>query len=453
MDEKTLLYLKYKNKRKLAMFRDLRVTSVALLLLVASLASVGGVSAAISTKPAVSNFVVAPVTLNYPGGRIRLSADVKNATKCIFRVSPAVAGVNRNIACRDGVVIYTPSLPKNISGSNIVYTFKLIVAGRKGKGVAVAPLKRVTVVAAPRPVIKSFTASVSGLPNAGGNVTLTGQVANEIGCSITASPAIQGTSSNIVPCGSGSISVPVVMPANSSPSQINYVFTLTVNGDVSATTKVLTVIVYPTSTVPTTTTTTPPPTTTTPPPVSTGNTISVPAGPDAFVQAGSDIWVASCQGNAVTEIDKNTKQIIMTLTNTSNPSNLSYGFSCPDALAFDGTHIWVANRSGNSLTQFYASTGSLKQTITGTDIYAPAALAFDGTHIWVANNNTGSSAGPGSFLSEFNATSGNIVRAIRGNSSHALGNPTCLAVDGNYIWVSDQISNSAYQYSINTGAY
>jgi len=432
MDEKTQLYLKYKNKRKLRMFRDLKVTSIALLLLAASLASVGGVSAAISTKPAVSHFVVAPATLNYPGGNIRLSADVKNATKCIFRISPVVAGVNKNMVCRNGRVTYTSSLPKNISDSNIVYTFKLIVIGRKGKGVAVAPLKRVTVVAAPKPVIKSFTASTSGLSNAGGTVTLTGQVTNEIGCSITASPAIEGTSSNIVPCGSGSFTVPVVLPANSSTSQISYRFTLTVNGDVSASSKALTITVYPTPTVPTT------------PPVTTGNTISVPAQPDALVQAGQDIWVASCKGNAVTEINKSSKQIVQIINSPT------YGFSCPDALAFDGTHIWVANKLGSSLTQLNASTGAWIQTITGSGILNPDALAFTGTNLWVSNNSLN---GGTSFLSEFNSYTGIVVRIVKGDINQSLQNPECIAFTGTNLWIADSGSGGAFEYTATSGAY
>ena len=50
------------------MFRDLRVAAIALLLLVASSVSVGGASAALSTKPLVSHFVVTPATMNYAGG-------------------------------------------------------------------------------------------------------------------------------------------------------------------------------------------------------------------------------------------------------------------------------------------------------------------------------------------------------------------------------------------------
>jgi len=219
---------------------------------------------------------------------------------------------------------------------------------------------------------------------------------------------------------------------------------LIVNGDVSATSKTLTVTVYPTSTVPTTTT--PPTTTTTPPPVTTSNTISVPAGPNAFVQAGSDIWVASCGGNAVTEINKNTKQVIMILTNTSNPS-YDYGFNCPDALAFDGTNIWVANESGNSLTQLDESTGTWIRTVTASDIAAPIALAFDGTHIWVGNANS-TVKGPALALVAFDASSGNMFNAVKNTLFQYPGTPTCIAFTGTNLWVSDSNGVTAFEYSL-----
>jgi hypothetical protein len=326
-----------------------------------------------------------------------------------------------------------------------VYTIHLVARGPGG--VAVAALTRVTVAAAPGPIIESFAASSTGLPNAGGSISLTAQVANATSCSLTLSPALTGFGGD-VPCSSGSITVPVVLPASTLSTPVAYLFTLTISGDLGTSSKALTVTVYPTSTVPTTTTTTPP-TTTTSHPVTTGNTISVPAGPDAFVQAGSEIWVASCQGNAVTEINKNTKQIIRTLTNTTNPS---YAFSCPDALAFDGENIWVANIQGNSLTQFNALTGTWVRTITGSNIQAPDALVVVGSNVWVANRSTGANV---AFLAEFSTNSGTIERTKMGTQPGGwmFVSPVSLASSGSNVWVADGADNSIAEFSGTTGDF
>jgi DNA-binding beta-propeller fold protein YncE len=154
----------------------------------------------------------------------------------------------------------------------------------------------------------------------------------------------------------------------------------------------------------------------------TSHTISVSAQPDAFVGVGPDIWVASCSGNAVTEINETTGQVIQSLTDTS------YGFDCPEGLAFDGTNIWVANDLGSSITELNASTGSLVQILTGPGILNPDALAFDGTNIWVANNSQNDKIA--SFLSEFNAAKGSNIRTLIAtrSSKWSLMSPTCLAV-------------------------
>ena len=381
----------------LRLIRNLTLTFV----LLSSAIVIGSVTAASSTKPAASNFNVSPLTLNYTGGSVTLSATVKNATRCIYTTIPAVAGVYKNIPCSSGRVSYVAKLPTNTSLSNKVYKFKLIVTGKKGEGNVTAPLKAVTVVAGPKPVISSFTTSSSELSSAGGGpVSLTGVVTNEATCNISASPAIEGTSSNPVPCSTGSAIATVEMPVNTSATNITYTFTLTVTS-VSGSTVSKTLQVTVDSNPPATTTTTVPPpstTTTTPPSTTVGNTVGVPAEPDAFVLAGNNIWVASCSGNAVTEINGNTKQIVDEINNST------YGFNCPDAMAVAGGDIWVANKLGSSITVINASTGAWVRTITGSDILNPNALAVVGANIWVSNDSLQDNEA--SFLSAFNAQLG-----------------------------------------------
>jgi len=390
------------------------------------------------TKPSVSSLSVSTTKLDSTGGSVVVSVVVHNASACTFFVRPAVAGDTKRVACTSGRIRDRLTFPSDTSGRARMYRIHVVVKGRGGE--VAPPPKSVSVAATTGPIIMSLKASSSGLTNAGGNISITATLAHEVSCSFNVTPALPGFGGE-VPCASGVATAYVTLPANTTSAQINYVFTLTVNGGLHTTSTTVTVTVSSTSTVPTTTTTTPPP-------VRTGNTVSVPAGPDAFVQTGSDIWVASCEGNAVTEINKYTKQIIRILTNTSNPS---YGFSCPRALAFDGTHIWVANEAGNSLTQLNESTGAWVQTITASNIAAPVSLAFDGTHIWVGNS-SGTVNGPAFSLVAFNATTGDRFDAVKDNFLQYPLNPTCIAFTGTDLWVSDSGGQSAFEYSL-SGRY
>ena len=178
-----------------------------------------------------------------------------------------------------------------------------------------------------------------------------------------------------------------------------------------------------------------------------GHTISVPVGPDAFVKAGDDLWVASCGGNAVTEVNIRSKRIVKELNAPA------YGFNCPDALAFDGIHIWVANKLGSSITELETSTGNWVQTLSGPQILNPDALAFDGTNIWVADSSL--SGHDASFMSEFDASSGSLVRALHQTkeTEWTLLAPSCIAIGRGRVWVSDIGNNVATAFNMATGAY
>lgn len=422
------------------MFRSTKKFSLAFLTVAITLAFAGSVFAATSTKPAVSGFSASPSVSNYSGGNVTLSASIKNATRCIFTVKPAVSGVSKSVACSKGRVTYKATLPKNNSTKNTIYAFKLVVTGKKGMGSVAAPLRNVIVDAPPQPMIKSFKTTSGALANTGGAITLSGTVDNALSCNLVATPAINGLAT-VVPCGSaGGTIASVTIPSNTSSSTINYTFRLTASGIDSAASSSLTVSVSATSTpVTTTTTTTLPPT--------VGNTVPVPAQPDALISVGNNIWVATCSSNTVTEIDSSTKQVINIINAPSD------GFNCPDALVFDGTNVWVANKLGSSITELNASTGSWVQTLSGSQILNPDALAFDGTNIWVADNSL--SGKEASFISEFNASTGLIVRSLHQTKSTKWGllSPTCLAFTGTRIWVSDNANNVASAFSVANGGY
>jgi streptogramin lyase len=176
------------------------------------------------------------------------------------------------------------------------------------------------------------------------------------------------------------------------------------------------------------------------------HTVRVPAQPDALLAVGGKVWVASCAGNAVTEISRTTGLVIQTI------SEATYGFNCPDALAVDGTNILVANESGNSITEVSASTGDFIQTLTGPQISYPDALAVDGPNVWVANAPNGNLA---DFLSEIDTSTGSVVRTVDNpkNFRWNFSDPTSLAITGSDIWVSDASGSAPYEFNVATGAY
>jgi hypothetical protein len=426
------------------LIKSIKKLSPVLLFLFASVLFAGSVFAVTSAKPQVSGFKVSTSSLNYQGGSIALSATVKNATRCIFTTTPAVAGVYSNRACSEGKVAYTAKLPENTKSSNIVYTFRLIVTGKKGEGSITSSLKTVTITPAVQPVINSFTSTNTGdLPSSGGNITLNGSVTNAVGCTITSNPAIEGTSSNPVTCSNGPFeSVPIAMPANNSPTDttdITYTFTLTVKGAADSISKTLQVTVDSNPPATATTTTIPPSTT-------SGNTVGVPAEPDALLQAGNDIWVASCSGNAVTEINNTTKKIVQELNNPE------YQFNCPDAIAFDGTNIWVANKLGNSITELNASSGSLGNVIISSLITGPISMVMvTGGNIWVGDSYTGTVKGNPPSLIEINTSTGKITNQIIATDKDPVALPQSIVFDGTNIWVLSQ--QSIYEFRASNGAY
>jgi hypothetical protein len=173
----------------------------------------------------------------------------------------------------------------------------------------------------------------------------------------------------------------------------------------------------------------------------------VAADPDAIIKIGGNIWVASCKGNELTVINDSTKQIV-----NEYGSNLNYQLDCPDALAFADGYVWIANQANSSLVQLNASTGAWKQTQTGSYILSPDAIAVSGANIWVANNPSNSGGIGSSFLSEFNATNGSNLYITKNTISQSLSSPTCIAVTGPNIWVSDS-GDLVYEYNATTGKY
>ena len=309
-----------------------------------------------------------------------------------------------------------------------------------------------------QPRVHHFSLSSTSLRASGGTVKVTISVTNARSCALAVRPSISLHHRQFA-CASGTYHYSFSVPANSSLVTITYSVHLTVRGrsrSVVAPPKKISVATnntaatttIPSSTSTTSTTSTTSSVTTTTNPKTKGNTVPVPAQPDAMVLAGSNIWVASCKGNAVTEINRDSKQIVQTITNSTNGVN----FNCPDALAFGDGYIWVANKLGNSLTQLNASTGTWIKTITGSDIVAPISLAIAGNDLWVGNFPNSNIP---TFISEFNATTGDKIRTLTPSLGGPwdIGWPDCIVYTGTNIWISDHTGDSATEFSESTGNY
>ena len=83
--------------------------------------------------------------------------------------------------------------------------------------------------AQPAPAISSFTASPTVLAQTGGSVTLSATVSGATSCAISSSPAITGLPQTQA-CTSGTVSLAVTVPADTTKAAKTYTFTLAASG-------------------------------------------------------------------------------------------------------------------------------------------------------------------------------------------------------------------------------
>jgi regulator of chromosome condensation (RCC1) repeat-containing protein/Regulator of Chromosome Condensation (RCC1) repeat protein len=82
-------------------------------------------------KPTVSSFAATPSSLSPLGGMVTLSAQVTNATNCVFSSNRIVTGLPATIPCSNGTVTAAVSLPPSSSKRPTPYRFHLSVIGAK----------------------------------------------------------------------------------------------------------------------------------------------------------------------------------------------------------------------------------------------------------------------------------------------------------------------------------
>ena len=102
--------------------------------LVGGLASVGpDASAGASTQDAtVSSFRAVPASLGSSGGQVKLVARVTGATSCKFTSKPKYAGLPLTVACSNGTVTTTVTVPANVATTTVQDHFALVVTSHGG---------------------------------------------------------------------------------------------------------------------------------------------------------------------------------------------------------------------------------------------------------------------------------------------------------------------------------
>lgn len=165
--------------------------------------------------------------------------------------------------------------------------------------------------------------------------------------------------------------------------------------------------------------------------------------PTSISSDGTDVWVANCTGNSVTELSAATGALVQVLQGTA------YGFDRPCKVSSDGTDVWVANQGSGTVTELSAATGAPVQVISGAEYSfgTPVAIDSDGTHVWVADEQ-----GPlGGSVTELSAATGALVQVISG-SSFDFNSPDAISSDRTSVWVTNQTGNSVTELSAATGA-
>ncbi|HTZ07678.1 MAG TPA: hypothetical protein VMB72_01320, partial [Acidimicrobiales bacterium] len=182
-----------------------------------------------ASGPGISTFVATPASLGAAGGMVVLSATVTDVTSCTFSSTPAITGLPATVSCSGGLAMKSVSIPAN-TGSSRTYTFSVSAVDKKTT-VKATPVKVAEAAPGP-PSIASFNATPGVLTSAGGSVQLAASVTGAGTCTFSSLPAIAGLPTTVA-CSSGNPQVDVTVPANTTTSQVGYVFSLTATGTTS----------------------------------------------------------------------------------------------------------------------------------------------------------------------------------------------------------------------------
>ena len=163
-------------------------------IVVATVALVSTPQVALGARPVpvVLSFTASKTSVPNTGGKVVFKASFKYASSCEFTVTPSLTGFPRSFSCSD-LVTRTVTLRANDTGNPITYSFGMIVKNSAGSTAAANLV--VTEGAAPPlpvPVVTSFTASRTSVPNTGGIFVLRASLKYASSCEFTVSPSLKG---------------------------------------------------------------------------------------------------------------------------------------------------------------------------------------------------------------------------------------------------------------------
>ena len=181
--------------------------------------------------PTITGLVVSPSVVASGGGTTTLTAHVTHATSCTLAAKPTITGLTKTVSCTKGTVSVPITLPANRTSKAISYQFTLTAKSTSTTTAATTA----TVSAPTAPTISDFIDTPVSIGPSGGTVTVSAKVTVAKSCTLESTPALSGLPMT-VSCASGSISVPVTIPANTSTSLQGYSFSLSATGIAATTT-------------------------------------------------------------------------------------------------------------------------------------------------------------------------------------------------------------------------
>lgn len=215
--------------RRLAQ-RDLRFRAVGV---VAFLALLSGLCAACSSSPhakpathsdttTVSRYSISPSVLSAAGGTVAIDWTATGGNNCKLIFSPSPSKQTNERTCSDGSYTSRIKVPANEGDS--IKRYKIVVAVQ-GASQSAYSLPMYLQLAAPTPVVSSFTATPSSLGSGGGTVQLRATVAHAGTCQVEVNPHVKGFKPH-VKCKSGKVDESLTLPANKNGKTKKYVFKL-----------------------------------------------------------------------------------------------------------------------------------------------------------------------------------------------------------------------------------
>ncbi len=263
--------------------------------------------------------------------------------------------------------------------------------------------------------VTNFTATPSTLTAAGGQVTLSANVANATSCTFTSNkPGVTGLLTGVA-CPNGTVTDHISLPPNIAKRAATYSFTLSITGSKK---------------------------------LSANTTAVVAAGsisgsynfnnPQGMIMDGAQIWVASHA--SLTEINAADGSLVRTV------SDASCKFVDPYNMALIGNHLWVVNSNNDSLTEVNVTTGKCMLNLDGEafGFPSPCAIASDGTHLWITNL--------GGTVTEIDPRKGKMIRILSG-SSYDFRYPMGIAYDSSgHLWVTNTEGYSVTEFNASDGS-